>query len=244
MTQKHRRPSRFRESGKGREEKTSARGTRPRLEIVLKGDTTGSVEGVSGGISEMVLPGVDISIIRREIGAINQSDVLMAETGSRLIVGFQVDVLPGIERELREHGVEVRLYKIIYTLTDDIKRIAESMIHHVPGEDIIGSAKVISLFKSSRRGIIIGCEVFSGHLALNQRFRIISAMGPVYTGTIESLHIEKSVVQKAVPGQQVGIKIKDFKNVKMGDLVESFKPVKMKGVQSWKPRGEILRIYD
>ncbi|TNF53677.1 hypothetical protein EP227_05580 [bacterium] len=244
MTHKHKKPSRFRESRKGREVQTPARGMRPRLEIVLKGDTTGSVEGVSGGISEMILPGVDISIIHSGIGAINQSDVLMAETGSRLIVGFQVDVLPGIEKELRKHGVEVRLYKIIYTLTADIKGIAETIIPPVPEENITGSAKVIDIFKSSRKGIIIGCEVFTGHLALNQRFRIISAMGPVYTGTIESLHIEKNVVQKAVPGQQVGIKIKDFKNVKTGDLVESFKPVKIKGVRAWKPGGEVIRIYD
>jgi translation initiation factor IF-2 len=215
MSHKHRKPSRFRESGKGREGQTLAKSTRPRLEIVLKGDTTGSVEGVSGGISEMVLPGVDISIIHSGIGAINQSDVLMAETGSRLV---------------------------IYTLTDDIKRIAESIIPHVPEENIIGSAKVIALFKSSRKGIIIGCEVLTGHLALNQRYRIISAMGPVYTDTIESLHIENNIVQKAVPGQQVGIKIKAFKNVKTGDLVESFKPLRMKGIQAWKPRGEVIRI--
>lgn len=244
MSHKHRKPSRFRESGKGREGKTPARSTRPRLEIVLKGDTTGSVEGVSGGISEMVLPGVDISIIQSGIGAINQSDVLMAETGSRLIVGFQVEVLPGIDKELREHGVEVRLYKVIYTLTADIKKIAESIIPHIPEENITGSAKVIALFKSSRGGIIIGCEVSTGHLAIGQRFRIVSAMGPVYTGTIESLHIERNVVQKAVPGQQVGIKIKDFKNVKTGDLVESLKPLKIKGIQAWKPGGEVIRMYD
>jgi translation initiation factor IF-2 len=244
MSHKHRKPSRLRESGKGREGQTPAKSTRPRLEIVLKGDTTGSVEGVSGGISEMVLPGVDISIIHSGIGAINRSDILMAETGSRLIVGFQVSVLQGIDRELMEHGVEVRLYKVIYTLTDDIKRIAESIIPHVPEENIIGSAKVIALFKSSRKGIIIGCKVLTGHLAIGQRFRIVSAMGPVYIDTIESLHIEKNVVQKAVPGQQVGIKIRGFKDVKTGDFVESFKPLRMKGIQAWKPRGEIIRISE
>jgi translation initiation factor IF-2 len=153
-------------------------------------------------------------------------------------------VLQGIDRELMEHGVEVRLYKVIYTLTDDIKRIAESIIPHVPEENIIGSAKVIALFKSSRKGIIIGCKVLTGHLAIGQRFRIVSAMGPVYIDTIESLHIEKNVVQKAVPGQQVGIKIRGFKDVKTGDFVESFKPLRMKGIQAWKPRGEIIRISE
>ena len=80
------------------------------------------------------------------------------------------------------------------------------MIPAVIKEEITGTARIIDLFKSSRKGIIIGCEVLEGHLTLGKRFRIISAMGPLYSGTIESMHIEKNAVQKADPGQQVGIK--------------------------------------
>jgi translation initiation factor IF-2 len=212
--------------------------TKPKLEIVLKCDSAGSLEAVTHALSELGLPGVDITLIHHGLGAVSKSDVLLAETASRLIVGFQVDVLPGMGKVLREHRVEVRLYQVIYELTDDIKAIAEGMIPPVPQEQIIGSAKVIALFKSTRKGIIIGCRVLDGFLSVGHRFRIISAIGPMYTGTIESLHIGQSVVQKATPGSEVGIQ--DFNKAHIGDLVESFRAVPLK-VRPWVPQGQVIR---
>jgi translation initiation factor IF-2 len=213
--------------------------TRPKLEVVLKCDSEGSLEAAAAAISGIAVTGVDISIIGKGPGSVTKSDVFLAETAGRLIAGFQVDVLPGVERTLRERNVEVRLYSVIYTLTDDLKTLAESILPSVPGEQIIGSAKVIVLFKSSRKGIIPGCEVLEGHLAVGQHFRIISAMGPVYSGTIESLHIGDHAVQTAVPGQRVGIRIRNFNRVKVGDVVESYRA--QKKVQGWRPAGGIIR---
>ena len=99
---------------------------RPKLEIVLKADSVGSMEALVKAISEITLPDVDINIIHSSVGDVNKSDLLLAETGSRLIIGFQVDLLPGLESALREHHVEVRLYTVIYSVTADIKAIAES----------------------------------------------------------------------------------------------------------------------
>jgi translation initiation factor IF-2 len=98
---------------------------------------------------------------------------------------------------------------------------------------------VIALFKSSRKGIILGCKVLSGTLAQGQRFRVVGVMGPMYIGIIESLHIEKDTVNKATRGQQVGLKIRDFKKAKIGDLVESFKPGAQHVQQPWQPKGVI-----
>jgi translation initiation factor IF-2 len=182
---------------------------------------------------------VDLSIIGKGLGAVTKSDVFLAETAGRLIVGFQVGVLPGVEMALREHNVEIRLYDVIYTLTDDLKTVVEGFLPSVPGEQIIGSAKVIVLFKGGRKGIITGCEVLEGHLAVGQHFRIISAMGPVYSGTIESLHIGDHAVQTALPGQHVGIRIKNFNRVKVGDVVESYRA--QKKLQGWRPAGGIIR---
>ncbi|MEW6587202.1 MAG: hypothetical protein AB1442_16525 [Nitrospirota bacterium] len=220
-------------------EETSRR-TKPRLEIVLKCDSIGSVEAVTAAISEIAIPEVDISIIHSGLGAVSKSDVFLAETASRLIAGFQADVLPGMDKALKEHRVEVRLYDVIYTLTADIRAITESMIPPESQEQVIGSAKVIALFKSSRKGIITGCEVQDGFLAVGQHFRIISAMGPVYSGAIESLHIRENAVQKAIPGQQVGIKIRDFDKARIGDLVESYRPLPQKA-RPWEPEGKIIR---
>jgi len=219
--------------------KSPAESRRPKLELVIKADSAGSLEALVKSISEMTLPEVDISLIHSSVGDVNKSDVLMAETGSRLIIGFQVDPLPGIESLLREHRVEVRLFNMIYSITANLGATAETLGPPVLDEQVIGSAKVIALFKSSRRGIIIGCEVLGGHLAVGQRFRIVSAMGPVYSGHIESMHIEEKTVQKATPGQRVGIKIKGFSEAKTGDLVESFRPLRR--VPVWVPVGEVIR---
>jgi len=223
---------------------TFTQGAGPKLEIVLKCDSAGSVEAVTAAILKMTLPEIEISIIHSGIGDINKSDILLAETGSRLIVGFQVGASPDIDRELKEHRVEARLYDVIYKLTDDLRSIAEGMVHHVLQEEtIIGSARVIALFKSSRKGIIIGCEVLEGHLAVGQRFRIISAIGPVYSGAIESMHIEKNIVQKVTAGQQAGIKIKDFNKARIGDLVESYRASASKKVPAWQPRGGVVKKF-
>jgi len=213
----------------------------PRLEIVLKCDSIGGVEAVLTALSGITIPGVDIKVVSSGVGAVTQSDVLMAETASRLIIGFQVSALPGLEKSVRERRVDVRLYDIIYTLSDDIRAIAEGMVPNAAGDEITGSGKVVALFKSTRRGIIIGCEVQEGHLAVGQHFRIISAMGPVYSGIIESLHISEKTVQKATPGQKVGIKIKNFNLAKIGDLVESYRPPPFRKVQRWEPKGDIIR---
>jgi translation initiation factor IF-2 len=221
-----------------------AQGARPELEIVLKCDSAGSVEAVTAAILNMPLHEVEISIIHSGIGDINKSDILLAETGSRLIAGFQVGASPDIERELREHSVEARLYDVIYKLTDDIRSIVEGIVPHAAREEtIIGNARVIALFKSSRKGIILGCEVLEGHLAVGQHFRIISAIGPVYSGAIASMHIGENIVQKANAGQQAGIKIQDFNKVKIGDLVESYRASASKKTPVWQPRGGVVKNF-
>ena len=212
---------------------------RKKLEIVLKCDTSGCAEAIISSIMSFVLTGVDIDIISSGVGAINKSDIFMAETGSRLIVGFNVGLMPHIDLTASEHNVEIRLYEVIYKLLEDIESIARSLVPQEPSEEIIGSAKVIALFKSSRRGIILGCEVQAGKLMLGQTFRVLGAMGPIYTGRIESLHIEKDAVSEATRGQRVGLKIRDFKRAKMGDLVESFQSASGSYVKPWQPQGKI-----
>jgi len=219
----------------------SAQRKKPKLEIVLKCDTVGSVEAVTKGLAAVTVPDLDISVIHSSIGAISKSDVFFAETASRLIVGFQTGVMPLLDKVLREHRVEVRLYDVIYDLIDDIKSVAGNLVPHFPEEQIIGSGKIIALFKSSRKGIILGCEVLEGVFAIGERFRVISAMGPVYEGAIESLHVGDASVKKAVSGQQAGIRIKRISSAKIGDLVESFRPPPTIKAPAWEPTGQIIR---
>jgi len=195
-----------------------------RLEIVLKCATDGSREAIEKALREKLAAGLELAIVHAGVGEVNKNDILLAATASRLIVGFEVGVNPHLDEELRKNGVEVRLYQVIYRLLEDLQALEGSLVVEPAAEQIIGQAKVIALFKGSRHGIILGCQLTSGRLAVGERFRLIGAMGVIYSGRVESLHIEKSEVRSAVPPQQVGLEIHDFQRAAVGDLIESFRP--------------------
>ena len=212
------------------------------LEIVLKCDSAGCMEAVSSAILEAAPPKAPISIIHTGVGIIGKTDIFLAETGSRLVLGFNVGTGPDIDKLSAEHGVEVRLYDVIYRLVDDVVQTAHSLLPIEETEEILGRARVVALFKSSRKGIILGCEIVEGRLAVADRFRVIAAMGSVYSGTISSLHIGRDAVRDAKAGQKVGLKIRGFKKAVVGDLVESFLPDSGKKTRPWSPRGGAYRF--
>jgi translation initiation factor IF-2 len=223
--------------------RSEGQGRKNRLDVVLKCDTAGSLEAVVSSLESLENPEADVTPFHTGIGAISKSDLLMALTGSGLVVGFNVGLLPKMEQLSKEKGVEIRLYDVIYKLTRDLSQIAGSLIRREEEEEVItGKAKVIALFKSSRKGSILGCEVLRGALVQGKKFRIISAMGPVYTGNIESLHIEKDAVKEAKKGQKVGLKISDFNQAKKGDLVETYEKKKSESSAPWHPTGRVYVV--
>jgi len=212
------------------------------LELVLKCGADGSREAVEQALAEVSWSGPRPAIIHSGVGDVNKSDVLLAETASRLIVGFEVGVTPHLEEALRQGGVEVRLYRVIYRMVEDLRELAQSLVEKPATEEIIGQARVIAQFKSSRHGIILGCAVDSGRLALGEKFRLIGAMGVLHEGRIESLHIGKDTVRQATPPQQVGLKIDGFQHASVGDLVESFRPRK-ESAKPWIPNPRVLQRW-
>lgn len=213
-----------------------------KLEIVLKCDVAGTVEAVSASLEAIETTDAKVKIIQAGIGHVSKSDILMAQTGSRLLIGFNVDVIAKLQTEIMDYGVEIRLYDTIYRLTEDVKKIADNLIPKEPEEKITGKAKVIATFKGSHKGIILGCEVLEGALALGKDFRVITVMGPAYFGKIESLKIEKNAVKIAKPGQQVGLSVPGWKKGKVGDWVECYETVTPSHSASWTPRGGIFRF--
>ncbi len=211
-----------------------------RLEIVLKCDSFGTVEALTSMLSTLQTGQVEINMIHTGVGSVTSSDLFITLTGSKLVIGFNVDVLPKTEHLIYEKGIEVRLYNVIYKLADDLQKITKDLIPKEPIEKVTGEARVIDLFKSSRKGIILGCEVRRGVITLGKKFRIISAMGIIYKGKISSLHIEKDTVRVAKAGQRVGLKIADFKDVKKGDLIECYEIVPQHARRAWKPERGIL----
>ena len=212
-----------------------------RLEIVLKCDVAGTEEAIIASLAAIQAPGVEIAVIQSGVGNISKSDVLMAQTGSRFVIGFNVDVMPKLQQEIKEHGVEVRIYDTIYNLTEDLKKIAHNMFAKEPEEKITGRANVIATFKGSHKDIIIGCEVLEGTLEIGKRFRVITAMGPAYSGKISSLQVERKNVKIGKPGQQVGLKVSDWNKAKVGDLVECYETVQSAGSGPWRPRPGVFR---
>jgi translation initiation factor IF-2 len=212
-----------------------------KLEIVLKCDVSGTLEAVAASLESLNVPGVELEIIQSGIGNISKSDVLMAQTGSRLVIGFNVVTMPKLDRHIKEHGIEVRLHDTIYTITKDVKKIARNLKVKEPQEMITGKARVIATFKGNRKSTVIGCEVLEGSLELGKNFRVISAMGPAYTGKITSLQIERKNVKKSKPGQQVGIQISDWNKARVDDLVECFEVLRPAGGGPWRPRSGVFR---
>jgi translation initiation factor IF-2 len=215
---------------------------REKLEIVVKSDVAGTAEAVRSALTAMKVPDVDLRVIHSGIGPVSKSDVLMAKTGSRLIIGFNVDVQGQIEPHIREQGVEVRLYETIFRLSADVQVVAAGLHRPEPEETITGQARIIELFKSSHKGIIIGCQVTAGKIEKGKNFRVIAAMGPSYTGRIESLHLAEREVTEGRVGQQVGIKIAGWKKAKIGDIVECFDPPRPGGARRWQPKSGVFRI--
>lgn len=207
----------------------------PRLELVLKSDTAGTLEAISAALARTESPGGEVRVVERGIGDVAKSDLLMATTASRLVVGFQVGVRPKVEELAREHGVEVRLYDVIYRLVEEIEETASHLKPCQPKEDVLGRGRVIALFKSSRKGLIIGCDVVEGRFAVGRHFRLIAAPGVVYEGSIDSLHIEQSAVSEAHAGQKVGLKLPDFKRAQLGDWVECYDPPRSARPDVWSP---------
>ena len=212
-----------------------------KLEVVLKSDTVGTEEAISAELAAVKEPGAEVAIIQSGVGNVSKSDILMAITGSRLVIGFNVDITPKLQAEIAENGVEVRLYDTVYNLTEDIKSITGKMHSKEPEEKITGSARIIATFRGSRKETIIGCEVMKGAIELGRKFRVISAMGPAYSGKISSLQVERKNVKIGKPGQQVGIKISNWNKAKIGDLVECYTIIKPAGGGIWKARPGIFR---
>ncbi len=213
------------------------------LQILLKTDAAGTREAIVSALETLKTPQTGIEVIQAGIGNVGKSDLLMAEAGSRLIIAFNVGILPRVKELAKEHQVEVRLYRVIYNLLEDLKGIVSSLNKkETETERITGRARVIALFPGGRKSIILGCEVEDGVLGTGQKFRLISAPGPVYAGTIESLQIENHAVQQAKVGQQVGLKISAFKRARIGDIVECFEVDKPKKAVRWQPKGGVFRF--
>ncbi len=191
------------------------------LRIVLKADTQGSVEAIVNALKQIETKKIDLEIIHSAVGPISESDILLASASDAVIIGFNVKVesmaVPAAKRE----GVQVKLYSIIYELLDQIKDAMAGLLDPELRETVIGHAEVKQIFNLSR-GIVAGCLVTDGRIARVARARILRKRQPVYDGGISTLRRFQDDVKEVRSGLECGIKLGDFNEYQVGDVIECY----------------------
>ena len=192
------------------------------LNIVLKGDVQGSVEALLGELAKIQHPEVRVNVIHTGVGGITENDVNLASASQALVVGFNVRP-SGEARVLAEReGVDIRTYRVIYQLTEDIQQALVGMLSPVQTEEGLGEAEVRALFKVSRLGTIAGCMVVRGVVRRNAQVRVVRDGTVIYETTIAQLKRFKDDVREVAEGFECGILLDGFNDVKDGDILEAY----------------------
>ena len=192
------------------------------LNIVLKADVSGSLEALMDELAKVPQEQVRINVIRAAAGGINESDVMLASASDAIIIGFNVRPLADARRAAESEGVEIRSYSVIYKVTEELRAAMEGMLDSVEVEDILGQAEVKQTFRASRVGMIAGCEVTDGIVRRGADVRLVRDGTVAWTGRIGSLRRFQDDVQEVPEGQECGIVLEGFADVKVEDVLEVF----------------------
>ncbi|MBO5903148.1 MAG: translation initiation factor IF-2 [Tidjanibacter sp.] len=198
------------------------------LNIIVKGDVDGSIEAMTDSLLKLSKESVQVNVIHKAVGQISESDVLLAAASNAIIVGFQVRPSIGARKLAEKEEIEIRLYSIIYDAINDIKDAIEGMLEPVTKEEIVCSIEVLETFKISKVGTIAGGIVREGKLNRNTPIRVIRDGIVVYTGRLGSLKRFKDDVKEVTSGQECGLNIESYNDIRVGDIVEGYEQVEVK----------------
>lgn len=202
--------------------KTIESGTKSDLNLVLKADVQGSLEALISSLKEIAVENDRVNIIHGAVGNISESDVLLAEASSAVLIGFNVDIDPRAREIAEKEDISIKTYSIIYKLLDDVKLAMEGSLTPEYEEVVIGTAEVRQTFKFSKIGVIAGSFVKSGKLLRGAGLRIMRDGEKVYEGKLESLKRFKEDVKEALEGYECGVAIVGYEDFKPGDILECF----------------------
>ncbi len=202
--------------------KLVAEGRSTVLRLVIKGDVDGSVQAVADALEQLGTEEVQVEIVHRGVGAINESDVLLAQTAGAVIIGFRVRPQTAARIEAERNGVDIRSYDVIYEAVDDIRAALEGMLAPERKESVTGAAEVREVFKISKVGTIAGCYVSEGKIDRKGRARVIRDGIVIYDGELASLKRFKDDAKEVREGYECGIGIQNFNDIKVGDIIECY----------------------
>nr|WP_297913886.1 translation initiation factor IF-2 [uncultured Allomuricauda sp.] len=198
------------------------------LNIILKGDVDGSVEALTDSFQKLSTDEIQVNIIHKAVGAITESDVLLASASDAIIIGFNVRPMGNARAVAEKEEIDIRMYSIIYDAINDLKDAMEGMLSPEIKEEITGNAEIRETFKISKIGTIAGCMVTSGKIFRNSRIRLIRDGVVILTGELASLKRFKDDVKEVSKGYDCGLQLKNYNDIKEGDIVEAFQEVAVK----------------
>ncbi len=198
------------------------------LNIILKGDVDGSVEALTDSFQKLSTDEIQVNIIHKGVGAITESDVLLASASDAIIIGFNVRPMGNARMVADKEEIDIRMYSIIYDAINDLKDAMEGMLSPEMKEEITGNAEIRETFKISKIGTIAGCMVTSGKVFRNSQIRLIRDGVVIYTGELASLKRFKDDVKEVSKGYDCGLQIKNYNDIREGDIVEAFQEVAVK----------------
>ena len=197
-------------------------GERQVLNLVIKADVRGSLEALQGALADLGNDEVKVNVVSGGVGGLTESDVSLAMTSEAIIFGFNVRADSGARRLAEQEGVEVRYYNVIYDLIDDVKAALTGLLSPELREEIIGIAEVRDVFRSPKFGQIAGCMVTEGTVYRAKPIRVLRDNIVIYEGELESLRRFKDDANEVRNGMECGIGVKNYTDVKVGDLIEVF----------------------
>ena len=198
------------------------------LNIIVKGDVDGSVEALSDSLLKLSTEEVQVNVIHKAVGQITETDVMLAESSDAIIIGFQVRPSVGARKMAETEHVDIRLYSIIYDAINELKDAIEGMLAPETQEKIVANLEIRETFKISKVGTIAGCMCLDGKITRTHNVRIIRNGIVVYTGKLASLKRFKDDVKEVVSGQDCGLNIEGFNDIKVGDIVEAYEVIEIK----------------
>ena len=198
------------------------------INVVLKADVKGSEEAVKNSLQKLDVEGIRVNVIRSSIGAISESDIVLAAASNAIIIGFNIRPNNKIVEYAKEKGVDIRLYNIIYKVVEQMEAAMKGKLDPIYEEKVLGRAEVRRLFKFSKVGTIAGSYVLDGIIRRDAKARIIRDDVVIYDGNINSIAREKDQVKEVKQGLECGITIENYNDIKEGDVIEAYEIVEVK----------------
>jgi len=198
------------------------------LNIILKGDVDGSVEALTDSLQKLSTEEIQVNIIHKAVGPITESDVLLASASDAIIIGFNVRPMGNARQIADKEEIDIRTYSIIYAAINDLKDAMEGMLSPEMKEEITGTAEIRETFKISKVGTIAGCMVLTGKIIRNAGIRLIREGVVIFTGELDSLKRFKDDAKEVAKGYDCGMQVKNYNDIKEGDVIESFHEVAVK----------------